>query len=50
VLSDHPRRGLVVAVHPDAPHDDVVRWLLSAGTALSRIPVTGSWRVEIHGP
>jgi hypothetical protein len=36
-------------VHPDAPHDDVVRWLLSAGTALSRIPVTGSWRVEIHG-
>ena len=49
VLSDHPRRGLVIAVHPDAHHDDVLRWLLSAGTALSRIPVTGSWRVEVHG-
>lgn len=48
VLSDHPRRGLVVAVHPEAPHDEVLAWLLSAGTALTRIPVTGSWRVEVH--
>jgi hypothetical protein len=48
VLADHPRRGLVAAVHPDAEAADVVRWLLAAGTTLSRIPVTGSWRVEVH--
>jgi hypothetical protein len=48
VLSDHPRRGLVIAVHPDHPHDDVLAWLLAAGTVLTRIPVTGSWRVEVH--
>jgi len=50
VLADHPRRGLVVAVHPESRHDAVLAWLLEAGTALSRIPVTGSWRVEIHNP
>lgn len=48
VLSDHPRRGLVVAVHPESASLAVVRWLLDAGTALSRIRVTGSWRVEVH--
>lgn len=48
VLSDHPRRGLVVAVHPESAAGDVVAWLLAAGRALSRIPTTGRWRIEVH--
>ena len=48
VLSDHPRRGLVVAVHPEAPHDEVLAWLLRAAAALTRIPLTGSWKASIH--
>jgi len=50
VLADHSKRGLVVAVHPDAASADVLAWLLEAGAALTRIPLTGSWRVEIHRP
>ena len=50
VLADHAKRGLVVAVHPDASSADVLAWLLAAGAALTRIPLTGSWRAEIHRP
>lgn len=49
VLADHPRRGLVIAVHPDSPHDEVLDWLLRAGEALTRIPLTGSWQASVHG-
>ncbi|MDQ1425785.1 MAG: hypothetical protein QOD72_3283 [Acidimicrobiaceae bacterium] len=49
VLSDHPRRGLVVAVHPDSAHGDVLDWLLRAGAALTRVPLTGTWQAAIHG-
>ncbi|MEY2432374.1 MAG: hypothetical protein QOC92_2099 [Acidimicrobiaceae bacterium] len=49
VLSDHPRRGLVVAVHPDSPHREVLDWLLRAGAALTRVPLTGTWQAAIHG-
>src|SRR5438552_15469510 len=28
VLADHSRRGLVIAVHPESPHADVLAWLL----------------------
>lgn len=49
VLSDHPRRGLVIAVHPDAAHADVLDWLLRAGAALTRVPLTGSWQAAVHG-
>jgi hypothetical protein len=48
VLADHPRRGLVVAVPPDVAPVDGAKWLVEAGAALSRLPLTGSWRAEIH--
>ena len=49
VLADHPRRGLVIAVHPDSAHGDVLDWLLRAGQALSRVPLTGAWQAAVHG-
>ena len=49
VLADHPRRGLVVAVHPESPHDEVLDWLLRAGAALTRVPLTGAWQAAVHG-
>jgi hypothetical protein len=49
VLSDHPRRGLVIGVHPDSAHSDVLDWLLRAGAALTRVPLTGTWQAAVHG-
>ena len=49
VLADHPRRGLVVAIHPDSPHDEVLRWLLRAAQVLTRIAFTGTWKASVHG-
>jgi hypothetical protein len=49
VLSDHPRRGLVIAVHPDSAYDEVLTWLLQAGRALTRVPLTGAWQAAVHG-
>lgn len=49
VLSDHPRRGLVIAVHPNSAHGDVLDWLLRAGQALTRVPLTGAWQAAVHG-
>jgi hypothetical protein len=48
VLADHPRRGLVIAVHPDSPHREVLDWLMRAGAALTRIPLTGSGQAAIN--
>jgi hypothetical protein len=49
VLSDHPRRGLVIGVHPDSADDDVLDWLLRAAAVLSRVPLTGAWQAAVHG-
>jgi hypothetical protein len=49
VLADHPRRGLVVAVHPESPQAEVLDWLVRAGHALTRVPLTGAWQAAIHG-
>jgi hypothetical protein len=49
VLSDHPRRGLVIGVHPDSAHGDVLDWLLRAGKTLTRVPLTGTWQAAVHG-
>jgi hypothetical protein len=49
VLSDHPRRGLVIGVHPDSAHVDVLDWLLRAGATLTRVPLTGAWQAAVHG-
>jgi hypothetical protein len=49
VLADHPRRGLVIAVNPQSGHDEVLDWLLRAGAALTRVPLTGTWQAAVHG-
>lgn len=49
VLSDHPRRGLVIGVHPASAHGDVLDWLLRAGETLTRVPLTGTWQAAVHG-
>jgi hypothetical protein len=49
VLDDHPKRGLVLALPPDVPPLEGARWLVAAGGALTRIPLTGEWRAEVHG-
>jgi hypothetical protein len=48
VLADHPKRGLVIAIHPETPHEEVLEWVMRAGAALTRIPLTGSWQAAIH--
>ena len=48
VMQDHSKKGLVVAVPPSVDHKDVVKWLLRAATALSVIPVTGTWRATVY--
>jgi hypothetical protein len=48
VLDDHAKRGLVAAVPPATPHDEVVGWLLGAATALCAVPLAGRWRAEIY--
>jgi hypothetical protein len=48
---DHPRRGLVVAVPAGADPaalEEVLRWLLSAGAALTTVPLTGYWMATVH--
>ena len=47
VSQDHPRRGLVVEVPPDEPHERVLAWLLGAGELLCRLPVTGRWQAAV---
>ena len=52
VLQDHPRRGLVIAV-PVAEttsvhdHDEVLIWLLAAGSVLTTVPLSGHWLATI---
>jgi len=49
VVQDHGRRGLVVRVPADAPHEQVLRWLLSAAETLCPVPV-GRWAAQVYGP
>jgi hypothetical protein len=44
---DHPRRGLVADVPPDADDQAVVAWLLQAATAACTVPTTGRWRASV---
>ena len=47
-VQDHPRRGLVVLTPAGTGHADQLVWLLQAGTVLSRVPLSGKWRAEVH--
>jgi hypothetical protein len=48
ITQDHPRRGLVVLVPPDADNGSVMRWLLEASAATCTVPTTGRWRASVH--
>jgi hypothetical protein len=45
---DHPRRGLVVRPPTDVSHLRQLTWLIDAGTALSRIRLTGLWEARVR--
>jgi hypothetical protein len=47
-VADHPRRGLVLAVPPDARHHEVLSWLLRAAHHLTVPPLTGSWLARVY--
>jgi hypothetical protein len=48
VLADHPKRGLVIAVHPDVTVEATLEWLVTAGKALARVPLPEQWRASVH--
>lgn len=50
VLVDHPKRGLVVAVNPEATPVEAAEWLVRAGAALCPVPMTGTWQAQLHLP
>ena len=43
-----PRRGIVVLAPPGTGHAEELAWLLTAGSALSGVKVTGKWQAEVH--
>jgi hypothetical protein len=48
VKADHGRRGLVVAVPGDADPAAIARFLLDSATALSAVPIGGTWEAEVY--
>jgi hypothetical protein len=49
VVQDYAKKGLVIALPPEAEASDVVHWLLDAARLLSVIPLTG-WRAAVYDP
>ncbi|MHB8680894.1 MAG: hypothetical protein ACYDA2_02215 [Acidimicrobiales bacterium] len=45
---DHPRRGLVVRTPEGTTHAEQLSWLVAAGTALSKVPLTGQWLAGVY--
>ncbi|MGH9017395.1 MAG: hypothetical protein ACRDY1_06580 [Acidimicrobiales bacterium] len=45
---DHPKRGLVVRPPLETAHEAQLDWVLEAGTALSRVPLTGQWEARVR--
>jgi hypothetical protein len=50
VEQDHPRRGLVLRVPSDEPHEQVLVWALRAVGALSAFGPIRRWRADIYLP
>lgn len=48
VIDDHPGRGLVVAVPPDADDTLVLGWLLDVADLACSSQLTGEWRAAVH--
>ncbi len=50
VEQDHPRRGLVLRVPSDEPHEQVLAWALRAVGALRTPRPIRGWRADIYLP
>ncbi len=48
VVQDHPKRGLVALVPPDAALDEVLEWLMRAAERLSERSPTGRWLAHVY--
>lgn len=48
VLQDNPKRGLVLRLSPEVPHQQILTWLLDATTALCAYPLPDSWLAAVH--
>lgn len=48
VRQDHVRRGLVLAVPPGTPAEQIAEFLLGAAARLSEVPVGDRWLVDVH--
>ena len=49
VVSDHPKRGLVLRTYA-APPTETLPWLARAALALCPMPVTGPWTAVVRRP
>jgi hypothetical protein len=47
VVSDHPRRGIVIRPYDASPADGL-RWLVRAATVACPVPITRPWRAELQ--
>jgi hypothetical protein len=47
VVSDHPKRGLVLRTY-DAPPEDTLPWLVRAATATCPLDITGPWHAVVR--
>jgi hypothetical protein len=47
VVSDHPRRGLVLRTY-DAPPEATLRWLVRAATVSCPLEIVGPWHAVVH--
>ncbi len=47
VVSDHPKRGLVVRPYGASP-DAALRWLVRAATVMCALPITGPWHAVVR--
>lgn len=48
LLSDHPRRGLVLSLPNGTPPAEVLRWLFAASDVLARAPLPDTWVAIVH--
>jgi hypothetical protein len=50
VEQDHPRRGLVLRISSDEPHEQVLEWALRALSALNSPQLIRAWRADVYLP
>jgi hypothetical protein len=50
VEQDHPRRGLVLRLLPEEPHEQVLLWALRAVAALSAPRAIRGWHADVYLP